>query len=41
MKMCQHGAEIFNKTCSFEDSIGMLPLIFDHLIKKIPVIEVS
>ena len=27
MKICQHGAEIFNKMCSFEVSIGLLPLI--------------
>ena len=25
MKICQHGAKIFNKTCSFEGSIGLLP----------------
>ena len=27
MKIHQHGAEIFNKICSFEVSIGLLPLI--------------
>ena len=27
MKICQHGANIFNKTGSFEVSIGLLPLI--------------
>ena len=25
MKIHQHGAEIFNKMCSFEDSIGCCP----------------
>ena len=25
MKICQHGAEIFNKMCSFEISIGFYP----------------
>ena len=27
MKICHHGAKIFNKTYSFEVSIGLLPLI--------------
>ena len=27
MKIRHQGAEIFNKTCSFEVSIGLLPLI--------------
>ena len=27
MKLHQHGADILNKTCSFEVSIGLLPLI--------------
>ena len=26
MKICQHGVKIFNKTCSFEVSIELLPL---------------
>ena len=39
MKICQHGAELFNRTCSFEVSIGCYPH-FNHLIKRIPVIEV-
>ena len=27
VKICQHGAKIFNKMSSFEVSIGLLPLI--------------
>ena len=41
MKICQHGVEIFNKTCSFEVSIGVVAPYFNCLIKRIPVIEVS
>ena len=40
MKIHQHGAEIFNKMCSFEVSKEVLPLHFDCLIKRIPVTEV-
>ena len=39
MKMHQHGAEIFNKICSFEVSIEVLPLQLSY--QRIPVIEVS
>ena len=41
MKICKHGTKIFNKTCSFEVSIVFLAPCFDHLIQRIPVIEVS
>ena len=34
MRICQHGAKIFNKTCSFEVSIGMLPLILNVSSKE-------
>ena len=40
MKICQHAAKIFNKTGSFEVTIGLLPLHFNHLITRIPVTEV-
>ena len=40
MKIHQHGAGIFSKMCTFEVSIGLYPHC-DHLIKRIPVIEVS
>ena len=32
----QHGVEIFNKTCSFEISIGLLPLILIVSTKESP-----
>ena len=34
MKVCQQGVKMFSKTCSFEVSIVMLPLISIVLIKE-------
>ena len=36
MKIHQHGAEIFTKTCNFEVSIGSLNPYFNCPIKRIP-----
>ena len=34
MKICQHGAEIFNKKCSFEVGIELLSLILIILVTE-------
>ena len=41
MKIHQHGAKIFNKSWTFKVNIWFVAPHSNHLIKRIPVIEVS